>query len=102
MSDTLQDYADKHNGRLPTKPIPEEGLNINKLRVIRDYLIYETVDTQTMTKMIHSLLPNINEDFILSRVSMFLIGIEYTDLSEVSELVESIQADIDSYRREDV
>ena len=24
MKDTLQDYADKHNGRLPTDPIPDE------------------------------------------------------------------------------
>lgn len=24
MSDTLEDYYNSHNGRLPTKPIPEE------------------------------------------------------------------------------
>jgi len=27
MTDTLQTYYDKHNGRLPTEPIPDESEN---------------------------------------------------------------------------
>lgn len=37
MSDTLQTYYDKHNGRLPTEPIPDEVKESKDDKSLKDF-----------------------------------------------------------------
>lgn len=39
MNDTLQTYYDKHNYRLPTKPIPDEAKTLGRPRILNNPLI---------------------------------------------------------------
>ncbi len=40
MSDTLQDYYDKHNGRLPTEPIPDDKNDKALTKCCKSTIVY--------------------------------------------------------------